>query len=101
VPDPNVKKAQDAIAAAKASYKIAAGMYAGASGGLAGILLGGLVAGGVFEFTIDLPSPTDMAKKTYADLVERTGAMYAGIAADPPDFAYDEPVVADVEAFTA
>lgn len=92
VQDPEREKAKKALAQLKAAHKIAGGMYAGASGGLAGVLLGGLAAGGVFQFAIDIPSTEDIAKKIYTDLTTRTQSMYAGIAADPPDFDYDQAV---------
>mgnify|MGYP001190402224 CR=1 FL=1 len=67
-------------------------MCADSTGGVAGVLRGGVASGGVFQFAIDISSTEDIAKKIYTDLTTRTQSMYAGIAADPPDFDYDQAV---------
>ncbi|WP_421118606.1 hypothetical protein ACE2AJ_14700 [Aquihabitans daechungensis] len=68
------------------TYKIANGLYAGAGFGLGWALAGGAWAAADFDFVV--PSTQDLAKAIYKQLSETVRAMYADIAADPPDFDY-------------
>lgn len=78
--------AADAWTAVDAAATAGRSMYYAAGGGLLGLTLG--FGYGLFNYEVDL-STEAKARTIFKDLTAAVGAMYAGIAADPPDFDYD------------
>ena len=68
---------------ANRTYNIMSAFYGGVGFGMGwGLLAAGYAAMG-FDFIV--PDTTDLAKRLYAQLTGSVSAMWAGIAADPPD----------------